>query len=71
MRVVFKKSDILYRSKNSIQLIILLVVCGILNNGASILKADELHAQPRSIVFNSIEGKALNETRSIFIFSTL
>jgi gliding motility-associated-like protein len=71
MQVVLKDLNKYLRSKNSIQLFILLTVCEILNLQASILTAEELHAHPGSIVFNAVQGHSLSDTRSIFIFTSL
>ena len=55
--------------KKSIRFIVLLLALGVLNSHTSILKAEELHAHPASLVFNAVEGQAFAATRSIFIFS--
>jgi gliding motility-associated-like protein len=57
------------RSLRIVRLLILLAFFGILNVESSIVKADELHAHPSSVVFNAVQGIALNDTRSIFTFS--
>ncbi len=59
------------RSFGIVRLLILLAFCGILSAESSIVKADELHAHPGSVVFNAVQGIALSETRSIFTFSAL
>src|ERR1035437_6031637 len=71
MKIALINLNIYLRSKNSIQLFIFLAVCGILNSQVSTLKAEELSAHPRAIVFNAVQGHSLSETRSIFIFTAL
>jgi gliding motility-associated-like protein len=71
MQIGLKNVSLSFRSIKSVQLFVLIAVCGILNIKASTLSADDLRAHPGSIVFKAVQGHALNDTRSVFIFAAL
>jgi gliding motility-associated-like protein len=58
------------KSNKFVNLFILLAAVGILNSQTSFVNAEELRAQPSSIVFNATEGHPVNYTRSIFLTTT-
>ena len=67
----FKHFNKSIKTEVSIRLLILICVCGILESSVSTLSAEELHVYPGSLVFNSVQGHAQNETRSLFIYTSL
>ena len=69
MHIIFR-SHLSFKKQLKKYPFILILILALSNSSYSILKAEELHAFPGTVVFNAIQGKTLNEERSIFTYTS-